>query len=553
VTYLPLGFIYGLTTWAVWVEAGIGFLPTRSSWAGRSSDPRTRPDTDDVPAAGYTSSSIGILLYLLLNWSYTTAVFTDPGSPLQSQNGYSHLPTQEPRHNTSFTVKSTGDARFCKKCQARKPDRAHHCSTCRRCVLKMDHHCPWLATCVGLRNYKAFLLFLVYTTFFCWICFAVTSTWVWSEVLSDGQYTENLMPVNYVMLAVISGIIGLVLTGFTAWHFSLAWRGQTTIECLEKTRYLSPLRRSMEQQHYRQSQLHGNGTPSYGQQLREIHANALPGVTRPEEGEDTASSDGDLERGLTAQEALRRSYSHRERSRERERYENYLDEQDSEKLPNAFDLGWRRNLQHLFGSRPLFWPFPICNTSGDGWNWEPNPKWLDVRDQIRRQRESRWRAQERRDAAASAASPFSPSQAQAAEYRDRDYFASQKWHPTPGAIDDDDGQRHYLTTSAGVASVPVSGRRSPGKADQILGRDGRSYVDGGGAYLGMEAKGRAGSGMSMETLRRRGSEDGGGGDGEGLERYEVSGDDDDGLSRTEERRSAEREGGGREEDAWREW
>jgi palmitoyltransferase len=53
--------------------------------------------------------------------------------------------------------------RFCRKCWAPKPERAHHCSICSRCVLKMgsfvhcaryhemlthitDHHCVWLAS-----------------------------------------------------------------------------------------------------------------------------------------------------------------------------------------------------------------------------------------------------------------------------------------------------------------------------------------------------------------------------------------------------------------------
>mgnify|MGYP002655283933 CR=1 FL=1 len=32
--------------------------------------------------------------------------------------------------------------KYCKRCKAYKPPRAHHCSMCRRCVVKMDHHCP---------------------------------------------------------------------------------------------------------------------------------------------------------------------------------------------------------------------------------------------------------------------------------------------------------------------------------------------------------------------------------------------------------------------------
>lgn len=34
-TYFPLAFVYGLTTWAIWVEAGIGFLADYKGWKSR--------------------------------------------------------------------------------------------------------------------------------------------------------------------------------------------------------------------------------------------------------------------------------------------------------------------------------------------------------------------------------------------------------------------------------------------------------------------------------------------------------------------------------------
>ena len=299
------------------------------------------------------------------------------------------------------------------------------------------------------------------------------------------------MPINYVLLCVISGIIGLVLTGFTIWHLSLAYRGQTTIECLEKTRYLSPLRKTMRRQQF--GKANGNGGQSYGQQLAEIHANTVPGVTRSEEGETTLSNE-DFEAGSRskAQKALQRDYGEMERSRERERYEDYLDEQDSEKLPSAFDLGWRRNLRHLFGEKPVLRWLPICNTSGDGWHWEPNPKWIEAREAIRKEREGRW--QEDEDGG-----------------RDGDYAngrVGRRWPPR------EDEERHYLPTSNGVVDVPGAGNRSHGKADQILGRTNeyfdRDFDDGSPS-----------SRMSMKTLRRRGSFSGSSDD-----EYDVSSDEE---------------------------
>lgn len=450
---------------------------------------------------GTPSSLLAILLYSLLNWSYTTAVFTPPGSTT-NDNGYSTLPTQEtPRVSSTLTVKSNGEVRFCKKCQARKPDRAHHCSTCRRCVLKMDHHCPWLATCIGLRNHKAFLLFLIYTSLFSLWAFTVAASWLYAEILADTTYVESLMPVNYIVLAVVGGIIALVVGAFTMWHIALAARGQTTIECLEKTRYLSPLRKTM-QNTYRAQHTDGQGIalPRYGQQLLDMHQDILPGVTRPEEGEELrnlAPNRRDEESATLVSGMPRHmTYHQMERTRARKRYEEYLDEEDSSKLPNAFDLGWKRNLLHLFGPTPYLWPFPICNTTGDGWNWEPSPKWIEMRERVSRERDQQ-RARER----------------------------AAGW----GAPDED-------TTNASTGGVPPAWnpplggagrfyeeppRKMQSKADKVLGRDPNLYAD----HPLMGGNDRA---QPAPPQVRRGKLDDMYGDSESLFDTESEFDDDDG-------------------------
>lgn len=464
--------VYSLTTWAVWSAVGLAL-----KWRETSS-------------AGTVLLLLVTGLYLLLNWSYTVCAFTDPGSPLHppTRGTYSELPTAEPSEAwSSITVKSGGGHRFCKKCQAKKPDRTHHCSTCRRCVLKMDHHCPWIATCVGFRNYKSFVLFITYVTLFCWVCFTLAGTYIHAEFV-DFKPGESLLGVNLILLGVLAGIFGLVMTGFTGWHFHLAIKNQTTIECLETTRYLGTLQKTLEPQY------HGPGSVpeeseglmhKYGEQLREMHANSIPGVTRVEEGEERSS----LRSGRSVPMPLSdMDYAEAQRERERQRYEAFLDEQDSESLPNAFDLGWRRNLYNVFGPNPLLWAFPVCNSIGDGFKWAPNPAWISGRETARQRREVQWKEQEARERRAGWGA--------GAKYPVQESNRLEEAHMEDGG--------EYMVTSNGLASVPDRGRRSTSKADRLLGRM-SAYAD----EVPLELMGKSKRGQGEDTSSLDGLYDGG--------------------------------------------
>ncbi|KAG7219196.1 hypothetical protein INR49_006289 [Caranx melampygus] len=60
-----------------------------------------------------------------------------------------------------YFVVSLMDPGFVLSDTVKQPMRAKHCQTCKHCVRRFDHHCPWIENCVGERNHRWFVVYLL--------------------------------------------------------------------------------------------------------------------------------------------------------------------------------------------------------------------------------------------------------------------------------------------------------------------------------------------------------------------------------------------------------
>ncbi|WRX11966.1 Palmitoyltransferase [Theobroma cacao] len=136
--HMSFGFVYYITVF-IFIE----------DWVGLQS------------SAGSLNAKIFTFLASLCLFSFSVGVLTDPGyapsSYLPDVEDSSSVSDEEPKKNGV-------QSKYCDKCAAYKPPRAHHCRVCRRCILRMDHHCLWINNCVGYWNYKAFFTLVLYAT-----------------------------------------------------------------------------------------------------------------------------------------------------------------------------------------------------------------------------------------------------------------------------------------------------------------------------------------------------------------------------------------------------
>mmetsp|Transcript_50190 Transcript_50190/g.162511 ORF Transcript_50190/g.162511 Transcript_50190/m.162511 type:complete len:395 (+) Transcript_50190:73-1257(+) len=182
-------------------------------------------------------------VWVLGLWSYHQAHWSDPGAIPARWRQFvvdcgEALPIAPARPEWQ-----PAKATLCKKCQAARPERAHHCVLCGVCVMRMDHHCPWINNCVGVHNHKFFLLLGIYAWLASLIGLGTSLPELWrlagvavgvqGNLASKGGLVQDLEMWDiyaFLLFGLFAFLIALLLTSLLSTHVPLALRNLTTIE-----------------------------------------------------------------------------------------------------------------------------------------------------------------------------------------------------------------------------------------------------------------------------------------------------------------------------------
>ncbi|CAA7399971.1 unnamed protein product [Spirodela intermedia] len=190
--------------------------------------------------------SVGGLLFLLTS-------FSDPGT-VNAEN-VSQYASAYPYDNIIYVKK------FCSTCKIPKPARSKHCKICNRCVARFDHHCGWMNNCIGEKNTRYFMAFLLWHFLLCLygavvlglilacqmkqhkIVYILTTYYgIDSSFYSLAPHISQWLLASYntqVLIIAFLTVVSLLLAGFFGYHAHLCLTNTTTNETFKWQDYVS--------------------------------------------------------------------------------------------------------------------------------------------------------------------------------------------------------------------------------------------------------------------------------------------------------------------------
>jgi len=187
---------------------------------------------------------VGIILFILTS-------FSDPGT-INSENVSRYI-SAYPYDGIIYFEKQ------CTTCNIPRPARSKHCSICDRCVARFDHHCGWMNNCIGEKNLRYFLAFLLWHFFLCLYGVVILGAILAGELKerkvfriltvyygienSFSKLTPHIVQwfLNFyntqVLLILFMAVTSLLLAGFFGYHVHLVITNTTTNETFKWESY----------------------------------------------------------------------------------------------------------------------------------------------------------------------------------------------------------------------------------------------------------------------------------------------------------------------------
>lgn len=125
------------------------------------------PEYRDIIGGVTFLQTLTVAMTVVMYVSFFSSAFSDPGIvPRDEPNArYSNIEDGERIGATMRILVINGvqtKQKWCETCNIYRPPRSKHCVFCDNCVLRFDHHCNWLGNCIGLGNYRMYLI-LIYS------------------------------------------------------------------------------------------------------------------------------------------------------------------------------------------------------------------------------------------------------------------------------------------------------------------------------------------------------------------------------------------------------
>ncbi|XP_075413276.1 palmitoyltransferase ZDHHC19 [Tenrec ecaudatus] len=96
-------------------------------------------------------------LFVLTFFSLVSLNFSDPGILHRGSDDQSPLAV-----HVVWVNQRAFRLQWCRKCCFHRPPRTYHCPWCDVCVEDFDHHCKWVNNCIGHRNFRLFMLLVLF-------------------------------------------------------------------------------------------------------------------------------------------------------------------------------------------------------------------------------------------------------------------------------------------------------------------------------------------------------------------------------------------------------